>query len=335
VLLGVLAALAVAAAGALAGREALRRYDALLERVRKSEDRLARSSALSQRLIVGASLRAAGYAPWFSAAPPASPPGCARVLFAAHIYPKNGVVEGDVAYPDPDAALASLLRAERLLRPERVVFGGDSIVRPSAEGVAFIAGLQKRLPHARFVLGNHENWWSAEAAPLRALLPERHGREDHGRVRLVWLHSVAKSGAYGLDDDETAFLRESLAGNDYDWAVLILHHALWAGESAYVNKEYEGAEALQQDWLTRVLPILEAGRVRLVVNGDSGWRRPGVLASVGGIPHATTGWSGWLKSIPPEWLVLELCPDGPIVERHIAFDGELLRRREWPATDLP
>jgi len=327
-------ALAVALAvlgglGAIAVREGLQRQDSLTRRVRKSEDRLRRAAFQQSRQSTGLALRAAGFEPWFEAEPPAVAPGCTRVLFVSHIYPKNGIDENGARYADPDAALASLFRAEAALAPARVFFGGDSIQRPSARGIDFIRSLQQRWPHARFVLGNHEDWWSESAAPLRELIRDRHGREDFGSARVIWLHSVAAAGDYGIDAEELAFLEQSLAG-EFRYAVLLLHHALWAGDSAYVNKDYENAAALRKEWMERTLPQLAAGRVKLVLMGDGGWRRPGTLAELRGIPHATTGWSGYLATIPPEWLTAELCADGPTLTRHVAFDGELLRRVEWP-----
>jgi len=111
---------------------------------------------------------------------------------------------------------------------------------------------------------------------------------------------------------------------------VMLHHALWAGDTAWVNRDYPNAERLREDWLANVLPQLQAGRVRAVLTGDAGWRKRGVRMTLAGIPHFTSGWSGRLVEILPEWLVVDLCEDGPIVTRHVAFEGEFLQRLEWP-----
>ncbi len=285
-----------------------------------------------QRQLLAARLRADGYTTWSRDSPPRRPSSrCGRLLFAGHVYPKNGLENpGKTRYPDRHHAMASLLEAERRLAPDRVVFGGDTIQAPSRAGTNFIAKLAGDLPHARFVLGNHERWWSKDAARLREILGQRHGVEDLGRVRLVRLHSIRSTGSYGLDEEERRFLRGALNGEGYDWAIVMLHHALWAGDTAWVNRDYPNAERLREDWLANVLPQLQAGRVRAVLTGDAGWRKRGVRMTLAGIPHFTSGWSGRLVEILPEWLVVDLCEDGPIVTRHVAFDGEFLQRLEWP-----
>lgn len=277
-------------------------------------------------------LRTEGYTNWSRASPPQRPSDqCGRLLFAGHVYPKNGVVDpAKASYPDPHGAMSMLLEAERRLAPDRIVFGGDTIRIPSPAGTDFIAKLASDLPHVRFIVGNHERWWSKGAARLREILGERHGVEDLAGVRLIRLHSIRQNGSFGLDDEERAFLRSALDGEGYEWAIVMLHHALWAGDTPWVNRDYPGAVRLREDWLANVLPLLRSGRVRAVLVGDGGWRRPGGRMTLDGIPHFTTGWSGWEVTILPEWLMLDLCEDGPIVSRHVAFEQEFLHRLEWP-----
>ena len=307
-------------------------YHRLLAAVRDGGDRDALLHRRQQRQIQMLRLETQGYSNWFRFSPPERPSAaCGRLLFAGHVYPKNGLGNPPKPdYPDPHAAMSSLLEAERRLAPDRVVFGGDTIQSPSQAGTEFVASLASQLPHARFVPGNHEDWWSDRAAGLREIVGERHGVEDLGGVRLVRLHSIRPDGSYGLDDEERAFLRGALDGDGYEWAIVMLHHALWAGDTLWVNKDYPEAVELREDWLTNVLPLLQSGRVRAVLVGDGGWRKRGVRVTLGDIPHFTSGWSGWRVDILPEWLGVDLCEDGPIVSRHVAFEGEFLHRVEWP-----
>ncbi len=302
-----------------------------LRELRREVGGLEHEGRITRRLALGASLHADGFAPWAASSAASARAGCSRLLFAGHVYPGNGLVNPPKdAFPDPERVWPAFLALERALAADRVVFGGDTIHHPSAEAIGFIRELRTKLPHARFVIGNHEQWWSEAAAPLREVLGSRHGVEDLGRVRLVHLHSTMRDGRYGLDDEERAFLQQALGGQEHDWAVVMLHHPLWAGDTRVANTDYPGAQALREDWLGEVLPLLEGGRVRLVLTGDGGWRQPGETRAIGGIPHVVTGWPGWRTDIAPEWVVAELCGSGPQVARQRLFEGQLQQREEWP-----
>ena len=85
----------------------------------------------------------------------------------------------------------------------RVVFGGDSVFVPTPAALDHLADLKERFfPEARFVLGNHDEYWSvSQQMPERfeAIYGGRDGWEDIGGVRFVYLHTVTSDGSYGLD----------------------------------------------------------------------------------------------------------------------------------------
>lgn len=132
---------------------------------------------------------------------------------------------------------------------------------------------------------------------------------------------MTESGAYGLDQMQRAWLASILDGEDYRYAVVFLHHALWAGSNRYVNEDYPGADSLKVDWMRALLPVLGEGRVRAVFAGDGGVRSSGRRFDLEEIPHFITGWTMFREDIPPEWLSIRLDEDAVSVVWHRLIDG--------------
>lgn len=273
-----------------------------------------------------ATLLAQGYR---RAPAPAQVSGSGRLLFVGHIYSRSG---SDVANTprlthDPLEVLRSAARTHTV---KRVIFGGDNLRVPTAEALDHLDLSTARLPR-RFVLGNHDAYWRVDsvlAATYPWLYHARHAAEDIDGVRLVYLHSVARDGSYGLDSDALDFLEGQLSGVDYRYALVFLHHALWAGNTIYANTLYRKADSLAQHWASHIAPRLAAGRVVAVFAGDGGVRAPGRRLDVAGIPHYVTGWPMERLDILPEWLEIDLGAGGVRVTWYAVLAGEVYSRQE-------
>ena len=289
------------------------------------------------------------------------------LVFTGHAFGADGAVDDvEPVYGKPIEALPSLEAFARDHGILRVVFGGDTIYMPTTGALAFLEALHSRIPGARFVHGNHEEYWSVLGASgypalleglrewyqatwhrpnlnpvaddppepvdpgwgsylsrYERLLGKRYWKEDLGEVRLVYLHTETAPRQVGLDDPQIEFLEEALGaganGNGgrrtFRYALVFLHHALWAGLAPWGQAYYENGAELARQWRERVLPILKKGRVGAVFAGDAGWVEPPPPFALDGVPHYLTGWPGEDGLVLPEWYLAELRDRGPRVRR--------------------
>ncbi|MDH5644359.1 MAG: metallophosphoesterase [Candidatus Heimdallarchaeota archaeon] len=245
---------------------------------------------------------------------------CPSVVFVGHIYPKNGFYgDGKPPFPDTNSTFSHFSGFIELDTPSRVIFGGDSIWTSSSQSLHHLSKIKDKISGARFILGNHEEFWTSLARKqegFASIFPKRYWYEDLSNIRLIYLHSIKSNGEYGLDDEQINFLQRALDNKYYDYALIFLHHALWAGESIFVNSPYPNAGKLKEQWVKYISPLLISGNVKAVFSGDGGWRSPGSQSILTGTTHYITGWSGFRTDIPPEWITIKLCHDKPIVIRH-------------------
>jgi len=267
-------ALASAAGGLVLGVKSVRGYHLLLSR----QGTIIEQHRQASRLLVKSAMVVEGYrpAPYDYWSRTRKEP---HLFFVGHIYPKNGFDGGQkTGFVNQEDPLDYITQRASRSSPGRVIFGGDNISSPTDAQLNHLLQISSRISFARFLLGNHEEYWTdlrARKEVFDVLFRARHWYEDVNGVRLVYLHTVTESGAHGLDQAQRAWLASSLDGEDYRYALVFLHHGLWAGESRYVNQDYPDADSLKSDWLYAVLPVLVKGRVRGVFAGDGGVRSSG------------------------------------------------------------
>ena len=134
----------------------------------------------------------------------------------------------------------------------------------------------------------------------------------------------------GLGAVQLQFLSEALSGTAYDMALVFLHHPLWLADEPvqYANRDYNVADRALPDrfWSTRVLPLLEQGRVGGVFAGDGGVVHPSIVTQLCGVPHYLSGWDLDLQRRPAEFLrILADEQDRLHVLRYVMFDNQLFR----------
>lgn len=248
---------------------------------------------------------------------------CANIFFAGHIYPKNGVrTAGKLDFPDPDNAMDVFLQHAKAARPFRTILGGDSVYSSDQSSIDRLLEIFRGLEGVVFVSGNHDNYWEMRGRDCAGgcMFPRRYYFEDVSGVRLIYLHSVNADDSYGIDRTQRRFLASTLNSGDYRYALVFLHHALWAGDRIFVNEHYRNPDDLKKDWLERLMPLFKQGRVAVVFSGDGGKRVPGVVERFGGITHVITGWPGRRTQVPAEWLSVGLC-DVPRITRYRLTGG--------------
>ncbi len=279
----------------------------------------------AQHLALGAAVRNGLVARGFRAVvePSVSGTEAANLWFVGHIYPKNRFFGGEKPqFPDSERPLAFLERLAAHRPPQRILFGGDSVWKPTPDALDHLEALADHLPQARFILGNHDDYWGTlRTMPQRfdAIYRRRYGSEDIDGVRVIHVHTVSEDGRYGLDAEQRLFLNAALDGTSYRYALLTMHHALWAGAGTQTNTPYPDAENLADDWVANVAPLLVRGRVKAVLAGDGGWRSHGVVYDIEGIPHYLTGWSGFRSDIAPEWLSIRFDSSGPVTHWNVLW----------------
>ena len=102
-----------------------------------------------------------GFEPFGLDDPSAEAQRCPSLIFAGHVYTKNGYYETPKpVFPDPEDAMDNLMAFHDRDRPERMIFGGDSIWSPSNwRNAPADCTLRERLRNPRFILGNHGSYF--------------------------------------------------------------------------------------------------------------------------------------------------------------------------------
>jgi hypothetical protein len=234
------------------------------------------------------------------------------IFFIGHIYPKSGYIDSEnIRFKNIEHPIKHLNRIAKKNMPFKFVFGGDNVFIPTSGALNFLIELKSKLKNVRFIPGNHDQYWRLhdKEPRMKALYPERYFFEDKSSVRLIYLHSVLENGKYGLDEEQVAFLRRSLKpSSSYNYAIIFLHHTLWAGGHSAFRLYDESARLIEQ-WKNEILPIFSEGRVKGVFSGDGGVETSGTFSLINEIPHYSTGWSIDRSEVPPEWLRIDLGED--------------------------
>ena len=194
----------------------------------------------------------------------------------------------------------------------KIIFGGDNVQNPTSGALKFLLDLKSRFAGFRFVLGNHDRYWNLydKETRVKEIYPHRYFFEDENNIRFIYLHTVLKSGKYGLDEEQLEFLKESLEPSSlYRYAFIFMHHNLWLGGYGPQVPYPESSRIIAQ-WENDILPIISNGLVKGVFSGDGGGERPGTYNLINGIPHFSTGWSIDRNDLPPEWLRIDLTKEG-------------------------
>lgn len=302
----------------------------LLITLYKKSSEIAHRVELTERIALQNNLLLKGYREVFE-------PGInfsGKILFIGHIYTKNGFESGKKRrFVNIEKPLKFLRRhISKKNPPSRIVFGGDNVYRPTSDALRHLAKIRSRLPTSRFLLGNHDKYWKISRQPelFSKIYDGRYYFEDVDGVRFVYLHSEKEEKVLGIDSDQKEFLQRTLAEtNKFRYSLVFLHHALWAGNSEYVNSKYSNAGELMEDWRNNILPLLQKGKVRGVFAGDGGWVMPGTMERVGHIPHYVTGW-GYVPEIPPEWLQITPLEEGIQTQWQKLILGKLLVKDQIP-----
>ena len=230
------------------------------------------------------------------------------LFFVGHIYPQSGYIDNkNSPYANKEYPLDFLRTLFRHTPPLRTIFGGDNVEFPTRGALRHILDLKSAIQKSRFILGNHDQYWEIlkNHAVFEKIFHERYYYEDVNGIRLIYLHTVSEDGNYGLDDAQRTFLKEDALRGSYKYALIFLHHALWATQPV-TNSPYPESEKIRDDWNKNILPILSQGRTMGVFSGDGGNLSPGSKIKLGTIWHYTTGWSMNRQDIPPEWLKIDL-----------------------------
>ena len=274
-----------------------------------------------------------GFAPVVlgSDSPPA--PSCKSVVFAGHIYPKNGY-DGDPKppYPDPDNALSAFLEFVDSRKPNRVVFGGDSVWKPSVGELTQLLQLKRRVGDSKFLIGNHDFLVDKHDTATERLHAEIYGRPYEAvtvdDVLLIYLQSIKGDGNWGIPTHQLEFLENIARDSSHKYAVMFFHTVLWDDDNKLRNRNYPNVEQINRTWRDKIAPLLKAGRVKMVVAGDGGYNRPGEAIAQSDINYVVSGWPNFRTDIPVEWLEISLCDSGPRLTRYRLLDGTLYRSVE-------
>jgi len=251
-------------------------------------------------------------------------------FFVGHIHPRSEYVNSiDTKYRNETRRKLLILQQEdvrgQIERPLRylleiaeknphlkIIFGGDNVHIPTSGALEFLLDLKSRFAGFRFVLGNHDRYWKLydKETRVKEIYPQRYFFEDENNIRFIYLHTVLKSGKYGLDEEQLEFLKESLEPSSlYRYALVFMHHNLWLGGHA-IQAPYPESSRIIAQWKNDILPIVSNGLVKGVFSGDGGVDTPGTYNLINGIPHFSTGWSNFKNGLPPEWLRIDLKKEG-------------------------
>lgn len=221
-----------------------------------------------------------------------------------------------------------VVREARRQSIPRVVFGGDMVFATDPQGWAYLKALKAQLPQSRYVIGNHEaytKWQFYKAPAFNVLFHQRFYAEDVDGVRLIYFDSNnPHNDTYSLSPEGVDFLKSALNPKQpYRYAVLFLHHALWMNvpqDQSPFDPRFPKDNA--QRWKREILPLLNQGRVKLVLAGDM-LPPYGSDQRLGGIVHIRRGWpSPWQGN--PEWIGLRFYHDQIGLRWH-----QLLLGRYW------
>ena len=234
-------------------------------------------------------------------------------FFVGHIYPQSEYVDPiDTKFRNIERPLRYLLEIAEKNSYLKIIFGGDNVQNPTSGALKFLLDLKSRFAGFRFVLGNHDRYWNLydKETRVKEIYPHRYFFEDENNIRFIYLHTVLKSGKYGLDEEQLEFLKESLEPSSlYRYAFIFMHHNLWLGGYGPQVPYPESSRIIAQ-WENDILPIISNGLVKGVFSGDGGGERPGTYNLINGIPHFSTGWSIDRNDLPPEWLRIDLTKEG-------------------------
>jgi len=255
------------------------------------------------------------------------------LIFVGHIYPRNEFLFPSEKEPQGrDHPLLYLTDIVNKSPPARVIFGGDSVYKPTDEALEHLKDLNRNMSktESRFVIGNHDQYWKVllkKPILFDAIYKKRYWYEDVNGVRLIYLHTINKESSYDLDEEQLTFLAKVLDPSLYRYSLIFQHHALWAGDSIHANTRYPNADKQKAIWKNKIIPLLKRGNVQAVFAGDGGWRAEGRVMKIDEIPHYLTGWT-YLLHIPSEWITLKLEETSPKISWHKFFEGDHYIRKD-------
>ena len=268
-------------------------------------------------------------------------------VFVGHIYPFNGYQYKLSDQPhylgnDDGTTMSDFISRMNRLKPQRVIFGGDNVYNASPDQLRYLHDqiVGNLTPISRLVLGNHDFYGSGsnnkgiQSQPelLKSLYDKPFYYEDIERIRLIYLNTnvPGTKKQQGFEKEQLQFLSESLSGNEYDQALVFLHHGLWFADrsSEYVNSGYgDHSEQTKKVslWKKKILPLLVKGRVKAVFAGDGGVYHQSTMTNLEGIPHYVSGWSRNKYERPTDFLRIEVVADRVNVYRYAMFEDQIYR----------
>jgi hypothetical protein len=260
-------------------------------------------------------------------------PTCTSIIFAGHIYPRNGYNGGaKPLYPDPDNALSAFLDFVQLRNPNRVVFGGDSVWGLDEGELTWLQDIKRKVGTSKFIVGNHDILRDGGSTTVKELHNDIYGVPFEAvtvdDVLLIYFQSIKSDGSFGIPRHQIEFLDTIARSTAHKYAVMFSHTVLWESDPKFSNSNYPDVEEINRTWNDEVLPLLKSGRVKMVVAGDGGIKHAGVVSEESDITHIVSGWPRFRTDIPIEWLEIGLCDSDPQLTRYRLLEGKLYKSIE-------